>query len=474
MAAAPPKKKRKATEPAPKEPRKKTSKTKARKEAATKINMKSTMSGQGSTSGKLDIFPEESETKQAQQSKVDDDLKTSGLRTGNAGLEVRQLQEDLINAGFRLFADGTFGQATARAVKSFQKDSGLEPTGIADPETVSILGIAIGETSDVVSVKLHAVSDRPLENKEEDALGFSPYVDALVAFLRSQHTQPPLAIGINAPWGRGKTSFMKMLESELKKESGSIKFATNWFNPWKYSNDEQVWAAFVGVITKSVRRALNGWQQFKFEIGRFWNNIQNQLFAFFVRFVAFAAMLIMFLIVALDSDMHQFAYEFVKNEWGEDALAALKNAWVGDFIPWLGGILLVHLFYMKVIRQYNISLIDYLKKTNFRDKIGTLSQFEKEMEMLNKAMPEMSKFKVVIFVDDLDRCKPKVLWEVIEALQLLAVSQRCVFILGMDLKIVANTIKENYETLSQKVIESAEIYNMAGATSFWKKSSKPG
>jgi len=41
-----------------------------------------------------------------------------------------------------------------------------------------------------------------------------------------------------------------------------------------------------------------------------------------------------------------------------------------------------------------------------------------------------------------------------EALQLLAVSQRCIFILGMDLKIVANTIKENYETLSQKVIEA--------------------
>lgn len=238
MATAPSKKKRKATEPASKEPRKKASKTKARKEAATKINMKSMMSGQGSTSGKLDIFPEEPDTAQAQQSKVDDGFGPSVLHRGDSGgREIGLLQEDLIKAGYELFADEIFGAETESAVKNFQQNNALEPTGIVDIGTRIRLRDIAQEKSEIPSVnpsvKLHVVSDRPLEGKEEDALGFAPYVDALVAFLRSQDTQPPLAIGINAPWGRGKTSFMKMLESELKKESGSIKFATNWFNPWK-------------------------------------------------------------------------------------------------------------------------------------------------------------------------------------------------------------------------------------------------
>ena len=89
MAAAPPKKKRKTPEPLPKEPRKKPAKTKVRKEAASKIKMKSTVSGQGSTSGKLDIFPEESETKQARESEIDDGFGPSILRIGAGGSEVR-------------------------------------------------------------------------------------------------------------------------------------------------------------------------------------------------------------------------------------------------------------------------------------------------------------------------------------------------------------------------------------------------
>jgi len=54
--------------------------------------MKGTMSGHGSTSGKLDIFPEESETKQAHQSKVDDGFSPRVLRRGNGGSEVRELR----------------------------------------------------------------------------------------------------------------------------------------------------------------------------------------------------------------------------------------------------------------------------------------------------------------------------------------------------------------------------------------------
>lgn len=450
MAAAPPKKKRKATKPVPKEPRKKTAKPKVRPKAPR---------SDGSTSGELDVFQNESGTKQAQKSKVDDGLGSLTLGMGSSGGEVRRLQQDLIKAGFKLFADGIFGRDTERDIKALQIDIGLESTGIADYDTQTRLSAAVYEISDIPTVKLHAVSDRPLESKEEDALGFAPYVDAMVAFLRSRDTQPPLAMGINAPWGRGKTSFMNMLDSELKNRSsffGPVRFATEWFNPWKYSDEEQVWAAFVAVITKSVRDALGLWGRLKFEARRFWNNFRQRKFALSIRFLAFAAIGAAFFVVALDPKMKDFSLALVENQWDKTVKDALEGSRVGTFLPFFGGILVAYLLYIKVILQFNITIFDHLKATKFKDKIGTLAQFEKEMQILNECMPERSKLKVIIFVDDLDRCKPQVLWEVIEALQLLAVSQRCTFILGMDLKIVANTISNNYSKLSQEFAQSGD------------------
>jgi hypothetical protein len=55
-------------------------------------------------------------------------------------------------------------------------------------------------------VRLQTISDEAVGDLSRDSLGFRPYVDALVRFLRANETQPPLAIAVRAPWGRGKTA----------------------------------------------------------------------------------------------------------------------------------------------------------------------------------------------------------------------------------------------------------------------------
>ncbi len=52
--------------------------------------------------------------------------------------------------------------------------------------------------------------------------------------------------------GRGKTSFMNMTATELERKRGSAalpRFATAWFNPWKFGEPEQVWAAYAAVLS---------------------------------------------------------------------------------------------------------------------------------------------------------------------------------------------------------------------------------
>lgn len=55
------------------------------------------------------------------------------------GDDVKLLQGAMIRAGIEVVADGVFGPASAAAVKSYQTDQNLDPTGIIDERTRSLL-----------------------------------------------------------------------------------------------------------------------------------------------------------------------------------------------------------------------------------------------------------------------------------------------------------------------------------------------
>ncbi|MBL8951051.1 MAG: peptidoglycan-binding protein [Myxococcaceae bacterium] len=63
------------------------------------------------------------------------------LRRGNTGARVTQLQKALITAGYlpSNFAFGPFGPQTEAALKRFQTDHGLGPSGVVDANTVKAL-----------------------------------------------------------------------------------------------------------------------------------------------------------------------------------------------------------------------------------------------------------------------------------------------------------------------------------------------
>jgi len=56
---------------------------------------------------------------------------------------------------------------------------------------------------------------------------------------------------------------------------------------------------------------------------------------------------------------------------------------------------------------------------------------------------------IAVFVDDLDRCSPRYVVEVIDAINQIfsSLDARCVFILGMDRQIVASSIEAHYEEM---------------------------
>ena len=61
------------------------------------------------------------------------------FRVGDQGEEIAEIQGQLVLLGYDVMADGTFGAATADAIKSFQKSCGIKADGLIGPATYSAL-----------------------------------------------------------------------------------------------------------------------------------------------------------------------------------------------------------------------------------------------------------------------------------------------------------------------------------------------
>ena len=61
------------------------------------------------------------------------------MRIGSSGAQVKQLQQELKAAGFKIEADGIFGKKTLAAVKKYQANHKLDVDGIVGPKTMKAL-----------------------------------------------------------------------------------------------------------------------------------------------------------------------------------------------------------------------------------------------------------------------------------------------------------------------------------------------
>ena len=67
-------------------------------------------------------------------------------QVGSRGKEVTAIQEELKARGlFKVGVTGYYGEETRKAVLRFQKQQGIQQTGIAGPITLKALGISVGQ-----------------------------------------------------------------------------------------------------------------------------------------------------------------------------------------------------------------------------------------------------------------------------------------------------------------------------------------
>jgi hypothetical protein len=103
-------------------------------------------------------------------------------------------------------------------------------------------------------------ADKPLEPGDDDPLGFGAYADALALLMDWKDTSTPLTIAINGPWGSGKTSLAKMAEARLPIGSDwDASHVVCWFDAWANDDAPHLGAAFAAAVATAVNKQRRWW-----------------------------------------------------------------------------------------------------------------------------------------------------------------------------------------------------------------------
>lgn len=81
------------------------------------------------------------------------------------------------------------------------------------------------------------LSDNPIKTEHEDLLRRVPLAKK-IASLISQYTEhESFVIGIDGPWGSGKTSFVNLINEQLQTDETILLIE---FNPWNFSDQNEL------------------------------------------------------------------------------------------------------------------------------------------------------------------------------------------------------------------------------------------
>ena len=124
------------------------------------------------------------------------------------------------------------------------------------------------------------LSDNPITSKDKDELYFDVHVQILKDKIDAIPNTGTHSIAITGGWGTGKTSFLNLLEQELK---SSGQYETIWFNPMKSSKSGNIQKDFFDALENTLSKYKTGLgrriKYYKELIGA----IENKYVAFLVK-----------------------------------------------------------------------------------------------------------------------------------------------------------------------------------------------
>lgn len=259
-----------------------------------------------------------------------------------------------------------------------------------------------------------------------------------------------LLFGIFGKWGRGKTFFWKQVtqlfddrvrtSKSEKTEHAPVKYSYVEFSAWKYQDTPASWAyLFESCVRRFYQRQRRVWYtEVRFKAS--WLNkveLNIKKFGWFKTIISFASVLfgiIWCFLISLDQ----------KVNIAQEVISYVGVATIIGFVTY-------YWFYSASARGI---FKQYFSDAGFSHLLGIQSEIQEEFKRLFELwVPEnkIGKQRLVIFVDDLDRCSEDRIIQVIDSLKVMMddefFSRRAIIVAAVDESVLQRAIKLKYHSM---------------------------
>lgn len=281
-------------------------------------------------------------------------------------------------------------------------------------------------------------------NSIEPAIGAPELATEISDLIKSLHKEPGMMVGIFGRWGRGKTFLFNLVwkklclpekKDEKNKKLNNIKnrFVRADFHAWKYQDTEASWAYLYEVLAGEFYNEVNGWWKRKGRLIRLnWARGNNWEIILFLVTLVLAVLLIV-----------------KKDRYDGNTLVAWVSLGLAFTVSSISG---YQKFYDQNATKAKELLKKYTTKHSYKNLMGIQAEIQSEIKTLFrvwfKKRPER---KVILFVDDIDRCDEERIIQIVDALRVMLeddqIFEHLIIVAAIDERILRRAIRLKYKGL---------------------------
>lgn len=228
------------------------------------------------------------------------------------------------------------------------------------------------------------------EPSDAPRLGFADYAKSFTEIIAN--SPPHFAVGIFGDWGSGKTTLMRAIETRVARSDDMLPV---WFNAWRYEREEHL----VVPLLDNLRESLLEWSK---EERR-------------------------------TADARDYAVR-AATLFGRAARALLAGVTLkGQLVGVEAAVDIGKVIEAARAPAPEVAVASFYHAA-FRDMVEATKEFVQDDSR-----------RVVVFIDDLDRCLPTSALQVLESMKLFFDLQGFVFVVGLDQNVIERAIEAKYE-----------------------------
>lgn len=280
---------------------------------------------------------------------------------------------------------------------------------------------------------------------KDDLLNFKHSANAMVNIVLKQDTVPPLVIGVYGPWGSGKSTYMELVKKELLRQYDRIKKSADKsksvdllvveYDAWAYSDAPKLWAGLITRIAKKLDEDLGWWGRTRYMFSTHRRKLLGGILLGLVPMIIGLPIVLFDLVKSLPSWVPAASvisvFGPVFTAWFTQRQAIFKNvsslASKFDSAPASGVI-------NSIQDEFKGALESWITQ-----KTGSDSEATMEQRVRNNNL------KIVVFIDELDRCPLERIVDILEAIKLFLAKEIFIVFMAVDTRVASEAIRLHYK-----------------------------